>query len=226
MMRKLFLISILFLSSTSAHAEENKGDWITDAKTGCKVWNPVPASDESITWSGTCKDGKADGKGSLDWYKNSELQSTITGVLQDGRCVQDCSVTTKGGDSYVGEMKDNLPHGKGKITRADGGKYEGEIKDGERHGQGTLQFASGEVYSGEWKNGRMDGKGELVSADGKQKYTGEFKDDLPHGQGSMMHEDGSKYEGVWSEGRKHGKGKYTAKDGSAQEETWENGQKK
>lgn len=46
-MRKLFLISILLLASTSAHAEENKGDWIADAKTGCKVWNPVPASDES-----------------------------------------------------------------------------------------------------------------------------------------------------------------------------------
>lgn len=57
-MRKLFLISILLLASTSSHAEENKGDWIADAKTGCKVWNPVPASDESIIWSGKCKDGK------------------------------------------------------------------------------------------------------------------------------------------------------------------------
>jgi len=225
-MRKLFLVSVLLLASTSAHAEENKGDWIADAKTGCKVWNPVPASDESITWSGNCKDNKADGKGSLDWYKNSELQSTIIGVMQDGRCAQECSVKTKGGDSYVGEMKDNLPHGKDKIIRADGGQYEGEIKDGERHGKGTLKFASGELYSGEWKNGKMNGQGELSSADSKQKYTGEFKEDMPHGHGSMIYEDGSKYEGEWSEGRRHGKGKYTAKDGSVQEETWENGQKK
>ncbi|CAK8720301.1 MAG: MORN repeat-containing protein [Candidatus Electronema aureum] len=150
-MRKLFLISILLLASTSVHAEENKGDWIADAKTGCKVWNPVPASDESITWLGTCKDGKGDGKGSLDWYKNSELQSTITGVMQDGRCVQECSVKTKGGDSYVGEMKDNLPHGKGKIIRADGGKYEGEIKDGERHGKGTFVAKDGSLQEELWE---------------------------------------------------------------------------
>ncbi|WP_417911949.1 MORN repeat-containing protein, partial [Candidatus Electronema sp. TJ] len=229
---KYMMTAFLFcLSSAFAHAEDSgntsaQGGWIADAKTGCKVWNPVPASDESITWSGECKDGNAEGKGTLEWYSHSELQSTITGVLHDGRCAQECAVKMKSGDSYTGEMKDNLPHGKGEITRADGSKYEGEFKDGERSGKGTLKFASGEVYSGEWKNGKMHGKGELSSTDGKHKYTGEFKDDVPHGPGVMIYEDGSKYEGEWSEGRRHGKGKYTAKDGSSQEETWENGQKK
>lgn len=230
-MKYMMTAFLFFLSAAFSHAEDSgniiaQGGWIADAKTGCKVWNPAPAPDESITWSGECKDGKADGKGALEWYNHSELQSTITGVLHDGRCAQDCSAKSKEGDSYVGEMKDNLPHGKGEITRADGSKYDGEFQDGERSGKGTLKFASGEVYSGEWKNGRMDGKGELTSADGKQKYTGEFKDDVPHGLGVMMYEDGSKYEGEWSEGKLHGKGKHTAKDGSSQEETWENGQKK
>lgn len=201
-MRKLFLLFVLFLAANSVHAEENKGDWIADAKTGCKAWNPVPAPDESIKWSGTCKDGKADGIGSLEWYKNSELQSTITGTMQDGRCTQNCSVKTKEGDSYVGEMNDNLPHGKGVVTRADGSRYEGEIKDGERSGKGTLKFSSGEVYTGEWRHGKMNGKGELVSADGKQKYTGEFKDDQPHGHGIMLYEDGSKYDGEWERGKR------------------------
>jgi len=48
-MRKLLLLFVLFLAANSVHAEENKGDWIADAKTGCKAWNPVPAQDESIT---------------------------------------------------------------------------------------------------------------------------------------------------------------------------------
>ncbi len=205
-MKKIIFASFLCVVAASAHAEDSKskvpqGDWIADAKTGCKVWNPAPAQDESIKWSGNCKDGKADGKGSLEWYKNIDLQTTITGTMKDGQCAQDCSAKTKDGDSYVGEMKDNLPHGKGVLIRADG-KYEGEFKDGERSGKGTLKFATGEVYVGEWQHGKMSGKGELVSADGKQKYTGEFKDDVPHGYGTMIYEDGSKYEGEWAEGAK------------------------
>jgi hypothetical protein len=227
----ILAVCCLWLLAVSAHSEDSKntvlqGNWIAATETGCKVWNPAPAQGESIKWSGSCKDGKADGNGSLEWYKSSELQSTITGIMKDGRCAQNCSVKTKEGDRYVGEMKDNLPHGKGVIARADGSKYEGESKDGERSGKGTLKFATGEVYTGEWQQGKMNGKGELVSANGKQKYTGEFKDDVPHGHGIMIYDDGSTYEGDWSNGRRNGKGVYTAKDGVGQEEMWENGQKK
>lgn len=42
------------------------GDWIVDAK-GCKVWNAHPLGDESVAWSGSCKDGYADGPGVLQW---------------------------------------------------------------------------------------------------------------------------------------------------------------
>ena len=229
-MKRIFFVFLISLVAASAYAEDSKnatpqGNWIADVKTGCKVWNPAPAQDESIKWSGDCKNGKAVGKGSLEWYKNGELQNTITGVLEDGRCAQDCSAITKDGGSYVGEMKDNMPHGKGIITRADGSKYEGEMQGGERHGKGILKFASGETYTGEWQHGKIHGKGELASADGKQKYTGEFKDDMPHGHGIMLYEDGSKYEGEWSEGRRHGKGRYTAKDGSSYEGVWEHGER-
>jgi hypothetical protein len=231
-MKKIFSVFCFYclIASISVHAEANKntiakGDWIADAKTGCTVWNPVPQPEDAIKWSGDCKNGKANGQGSLEWYTDNELQSTITGVLQDGRCVQGCSAKTVDGDTYLGEMKDNLPDGKGVLTRADGSTYEGAFKNGERHGQGTFKFSTGETYVGEWQHGQMNGKGELSSADGKQKYTGEFKDDLPHGHGLMTYEDGSKYEGDWVHGRRDGKGKYTNKDGSSEEETWDNGQK-
>ena len=231
-MKKIFSVFCFCCSiaSVPVHAEADKntitqGDWIADAKTGCTVWNPAPQAEDSIKWSGDCKDGKANGQGSLEWYTNDELQSMITGVMKAGRCVQDCSAKTVDGDAYLGEMKDNLPAGKGVLTRADGSTYEGEFKDGERYGHGTLKFSTGETYVGEWQHGQMNGKGELSSADGKQKYTGAFKDDLPDGHGLMTYEDGSKYEGDWINGRRNGKGKYTAKDGTSEEETWENGQK-
>ena len=38
--------------------------WITDNH-GCKVWDSLPSANESVSWSGPCKDGYADGKGTL-----------------------------------------------------------------------------------------------------------------------------------------------------------------
>ena len=36
------------------------GDWMADSK-GCKVWNNNPIEGETVTWSGACKDGLAEG---------------------------------------------------------------------------------------------------------------------------------------------------------------------
>jgi len=61
------LASCLCLAASSAHAE---GDWIADAKSGCKVWRPFSVPNQSITWLGECKNGKANGKGTLTGYEN------------------------------------------------------------------------------------------------------------------------------------------------------------
>jgi hypothetical protein len=45
------------------------GDWIADAKSGCKIWNPQPAPRETVVWNGPCKDGFGEGKGVLDWLR-------------------------------------------------------------------------------------------------------------------------------------------------------------
>jgi len=50
--------------------------------------------------------------------------------------------------SYEGERKEGLRHGKGKQVFPDSSSYEGEWFEGKMHGQGTYRFASGAVYSG------------------------------------------------------------------------------
>ena len=47
---------------SAAVAVEDDASWIAD-KRGCKVANTFPREGESITWSGPCKDGYADGEG-------------------------------------------------------------------------------------------------------------------------------------------------------------------
>ena len=42
--------------------------WMETAnQPGCHVWNPNPAADETVTWSGPCVDGKASGRGEVVW---------------------------------------------------------------------------------------------------------------------------------------------------------------
>ena len=38
-------------------------------------------------------------------------------------------------ESYVGDKKDGIPHGKGKFTWNDGAWYEGEVREGKINGQ-------------------------------------------------------------------------------------------
>ncbi len=46
----------------------------------------------------------------------------------------------KNGDTYVGEMKNDKPHGYGTYTWPIGEKYVGVFKNDKKHGQGTWTF--------------------------------------------------------------------------------------
>ena len=58
---------ILAVSVTDAAA----GDWAA-VSDRCKVWNPYPAGGETIRWTGACKDGFADGRGTLEWQRGGK----------------------------------------------------------------------------------------------------------------------------------------------------------
>lgn len=70
--KPLFFAAALFISLflvENTNIEAVEPNWIITDK-GCKVWNPNPQPNESVTWSGECVDGKANGNGILTWYKN------------------------------------------------------------------------------------------------------------------------------------------------------------
>jgi len=106
------------------------------------------------------------------------------------------TVNFDNGEKYVGQVKDNLPHGQGKFTYADTDElkdyvYEGEWKDGVKHGQGKMSYITSNgliIFEGEFKDGALNGKGSwslLGTADPTQWFNveGEFKDGKIHGQG-------------------------------------------
>lgn len=59
--------------------------WITATNKPCKVWNPEPQANESVSWAGPCKDGFASGKGVLLWTENGKPDVEFQGEYANGK---------------------------------------------------------------------------------------------------------------------------------------------
>jgi 1-phosphatidylinositol-4-phosphate 5-kinase len=51
-----------------------------------------------------------------------------------------------------------------KIFGGDNDDYKGDLRNDVPHGKGTKKFSNGDIYKGEWKNGFMEGKGIITFA--------------------------------------------------------------
>jgi hypothetical protein len=126
------------------------GEWVTDAKSGCAVWDPNPQLEEAVAWSGSCSNGRAEGSGTVQWLRGKVIIETDDGAWHDGR------MTGKGVQSwltgrYEGELVDGEPNGRGVLT-LQRLRYEGEFRDGKPNGSGSVT-AGGETLRGTWKDG-------------------------------------------------------------------------
>ena len=132
-------------------------------RSGCHWWNGHYHSDRATTqWSGRCRGGIADGRGTLFISDGSEHSSYEgTGTLSRGKKNGHWTEVWTDGDRYEGGFRDGIEHGRGTLTWADGGRYEGGWRDGKPHGHGTLTEVNGKRYEGEWREGcfgERDGK--------------------------------------------------------------------
>ena len=119
------------------------------------------------------------------------------------------------GKYYIGEIKNNLPNGKG-IKYYQNGKinYEGYFINGKFEGNGKLFYEDGAYYIGQFKNGLSNGKGTDYNSKGIIKYYGDYVNDKFEGNGKYIWEDGDYYIGQWKNGLKHGKGTEYYKNGN------------
>ncbi len=126
------------LAAQVALAEE--GRWqALENNPACVVWNGDPLEQETVTWSGACANGKAQGRGTEVWR-----------YFEDGEWKE---------SKYEGGMKDGKKHGPGVYVWASGNRYEGDYKDDKLHGRGTYHFANGDECDGKWREGRLLGTG-------------------------------------------------------------------
>lgn len=141
--------------------------------------NPVPKT--TVTWSGPCKDGYAEGTGTLTWFVNAKFSASYEGGVVRGLPHGEGYFQQVDGTQYEGGMRNGDPHGRGTMVRIDRTRYDGQWKDGNRDGAGTQTFALGGRYQGQWKDNMFHGQGK-ASYIGGQTYEGEFREGLPVGQ--------------------------------------------
>ena len=115
---------------------------------GCYVWNPNLQPDETVTWTGGCSGGRAQGVGTLKWvYDGGKKTSESTGGLTDGKM-----------------------HGQWVLRFEDGQVEEGPFVDGKMHGQWVRRFADGQVEEGPFVDDKKHGQWVIRKADGDIRY--------------------------------------------------------
>ncbi len=145
------LFAFVVIAAAPAHA----GAWVADGNSGCQVWDPNPQLEESVKWSGSCANGRAEGPGTTQWSKADVAFETDEGEWHDGRQVKVGKQSWSGG-RYEGELADGEPNGNGKLT-VQKLRYEGEFRNGKPNGVGTLTAGS-QTVSGFWKDGCLQGQ--------------------------------------------------------------------
>jgi len=180
--------------------------WFTDAKTGCKVWNAFPVSNEQVTWSGECIGGYAEGKGVMQWIlAGKPTRKKYDGEMKKGHFDGKGTLIFTNGDTYEGQFRDSERNGQGKMTWYNRNTYDGEWKNGLMDGRGTYKWLGGNIYAGSWVKGKQEGRGKFTFLNGNS-YEGEFKDSMINGRGRYRWSNGDVYDGSWENEEPNGIG--------------------
>lgn len=135
----------------------------------------------TVTWSGGCVNGYADGNGELRVMRGKTRVLYYNGDINEGELHGKGTMRRMDGDLYEGSFAHDNPNGFG-VAHTRSGKYEGEWKAGKREGKGKMEFVLGGTYEGEWKDNRFHGLGTARYISGRE-VTAQFVEgvraDLP-----------------------------------------------
>lgn len=115
------------------------------------------------------------------------------------------------GDVYVGELVNNVRHGRGTLyKRGNELVYDGKWVGGRLHGAGSIRRRVADrcyhrIYIGEFSNGQKHGEGKQFYRD-NGTYNGQWRCGQRNGHGCMWFADGRLYIGGWQADRFHGHG--------------------
>ena len=173
-------------------------------------------------YEGMFKDDKfQDGKGKIiNFGENGEkivYEGDIKDMAREGNGIEKTKDHT-----YIGQFKNDLKNGKGKIIFSGGDEYyEGDFLNNKQTGKGFYKWKDGNTYEGDFVDGKMHGRGLYRWANGDE-YEGEFVNNIREGQGERRWKNGKKSQGYFKNGKQHGKG-FIYYNGNKQEVEFNNG---
>src|SRR6185503_11017857 len=175
------LLNCGLLTASAADSSINSGDsnsggqWLKDS--ACSLFSSVAVPGDTVSWTGSCVDGYAEGLGTATFSHEGQTQSFtanfVHGVIPDGH------VITRWGQGW---------------------SYDGDTIGGRFQGPGILTTDARDRFDGYWNDGKMNGFGVLLRANG-ERYVGDWKDDKPNGKGELRHSDGSLTSGNFVDGK-------------------------
>lgn len=155
--------------------------WLIDSNSNCSLFDANAKAGDSVSWSGGCADGLANGKGTATFTNSGKQFESFTGEFAKG-IAQDGPVSVGWGGGW---------------------RYDGNEVGGQFSGAGILVNDAKDRFEGIWVSGKMNGHGTLVRANG-ERYDGDWKDDLPDGQGTLTRANGQVVKGVFHDGKLEG----------------------
>lgn len=131
---------------------------------GCYLWNPSPKDNETVTWTGECSNGLAQGIGRTVWYQNHEVSQTVGTSLRDGRNDGWTVVRDFGGDA--GEREGCIVNGEGhgRWTR----RYAETLRSSHQYWELTFSFSAGERIVANMESDEVDSFLRVLRDDGTE----------------------------------------------------------
>src|SRR5579883_969387 len=82
-------VALVNCASAGAAFADPDTHWLTDPQSNCSLFDANAKAGDSVSWSGACNDGLAEGKGTATFTSNGKQFESFTGsfskgVAQDG----------------------------------------------------------------------------------------------------------------------------------------------
>ena len=234
---------------TCAGQPEGTACWMeVTGQPDCYVWTNSLLAATTVTWTGGCSAGRAQGEGMLKWVYDDDIGSSeaiieSTGSIADGKKHghwtlrkfskeedpprHDLRTTEEG--PYV----DGKKHGRWIWRMPSGSFHSGFYVDGKKHGHSVWrqQFKStitGRVLednleSGFYVDGKQHGYWVMRRTNGNVEE-GPYVEGEKHGHWVEHHANGGGAQGPWVDSKRHGQWVLRGADGDITDLTFENGE--
>lgn len=248
MIRPLCVLIVCLIALPGAVAAQGAVS-ARDLQTKCQLSSLPNAESLSVSWTGECSSGLANGVGDVIAFSAGRLRYILRGQFRAGQLerqdqVRDCSANACADDVPPSLLRlheqaaaspistlaapgspPSAPAAQTEIRAPDAvyrGRFSVDARSGRVSGEGRIEFFDGRSFQGALRDGRKVGVGTYVWADG-QRYAGDWVDDVQQGRGEWSSRSGERYVGGFRAGQREGQGTMAYPNGMRYEGAWVGG---